>query len=55
MVEIYFERAYTDVKDKAVFGSTVLLFAERSNTQHARAKAKTVIIKAVQGTCLRTN
>ena len=36
-------------------GSTVLLFAERSNTQHARVKAKTVIIKAVQGTCLRTN
>ena len=53
--EIYFERAYTDVKDKTIFGSTVLLFAERSNTQHARVKAKTVIIKAVQGTCLRTN
>ena len=32
-----------------------LLFAERSNTQHARVKTKTVIIKAVQGTCLRTN
>ena len=24
--EIYFERAYTDVKDKTIFGSTVLLF-----------------------------
>ena len=24
--EIYFERAYTDVKDKTVFGSTALLF-----------------------------
>ena len=32
-----------------------LLFAERSNTQHARVKTKTVIIKAVQDTCLRTN
>ena len=37
-----------------------LLFAERSNTQHARVKTKTVIIKTViiktvQGTCLRTN
>ena len=38
-----------------IFGSTVLLFAERSNTQHATVKAKTVIIKAEQGTCLRTN
>ena len=24
--EIYFERAYTDFKDKIIFGSTVLLF-----------------------------
>ena len=32
-----------------------LLFAERSNTQHARVKTKTVIIKIVQGTCLITN
>ena len=32
-----------------------LLCAERSNTQHARVKTKTVIIKAVQDTCLRTN
>ena len=24
--EIYFERAYTDVKDKTIFGSTALLF-----------------------------
>ena len=32
-----------------------LLCAERSNTQHARVKTKTVIIKAVQGTCLRTS
>ena len=24
--EIYFERAYTDVEDKTIFGSTALLF-----------------------------
>ena len=31
------------------------LFEAHSNIHHAKVKTKTVIVKAVQGTCLRTN
>ena len=40
-------------RDSVWFHSRLLV--ERSNIHHARVKAKLVIIKAVQGTCLRTN
>ena len=32
-----------------------LLFVAHSHIHHVRVKTKLVIIKAVQGTCLRTN
>ena len=45
----------TDVKEEtAICVHSRLLFVERANT-HARVKTKIVIIKAVQGTCIRTN
>ena len=54
--EICFEWACTDVKEEAAFWAhSGLSFVERSNTQHAKNKTKTVIIKAVHGACLRTN
>ena len=39
----------------SVWFHSILLFVGRSNIHHARVEAKVVIIKAVQGTCLRTN
>ena len=32
--EIYFERAYTDVKDKKIFGSTVSYILSQANKRH---------------------
>ena len=32
--EIYFERAYTDVKDKKIFGSTVSFILSQANKRH---------------------
>ena len=39
------------------FGSTADFYSKSTLTyiHHARVKAKLVIVKAVQGTCLRTN
>ena len=53
--EIYFKRAFTDVKDKTEFWFHIrLLFVERSYIHHARVKANLVIENAVQCICLRT-
>ena len=32
--EVYFERAYTDVKDKTIFGSTVSFILSQANKRH---------------------
>ena len=54
--EIYFERACANIKDERAFWfHSRLLFVEHSNIHHATVKAKVVTVKAVRGTCLRTN